>query len=77
MQIITIWFVVGVAAAILIGLLGAMWQHFSPPVGSKISSKVIVKTFSNTTDQNNAASRFTYKNRFEDGKTRIGEFDRS
>jgi hypothetical protein len=37
---IYVWIVVGVAVAILIGLV--LWQHFYPPAGSKISNKVIV-----------------------------------
>lgn len=40
MKAVYVWIVVGIAIAILIGLV--LWQHFYPPVGSKISNKVIV-----------------------------------
>lgn len=40
MKLLYIWLVVGVAIAILMGLV--LWQHFLPPVGSKISNKLIV-----------------------------------
>lgn len=40
MKAIHIWIIVGVAVAILMGLV--LWQHFYPPAGSKLSNKVIV-----------------------------------